>query len=135
MNDIQTRDDVYILVSTFYRHVRSNNILGPIFNRHIENDKWPAHINKLTDFWMTGLFGVICFKGNPTETHRHVDKNLNHTIDVKHFNSWLNLWFSTIDGLFEGPIANRAKEASRKMAEGQYKAIYKVRPKNNQEIN
>ena len=128
MTDIQNRDHVYLLVSTFYDQIRNDTTLGPIFNGHIPDKKWPAHIDKLTDFWMTGLFGVICFKGNPTEAHRKVDKNLHHTIDQKHFGQWLNLWFSTIDGLFLGALATRAKEAARKMATGQYKAIYKVRP-------
>ncbi len=127
MKDIESRDDVYKLVSDFYSKIRIDTVLGPIFNGHIEDDKWPAHINKLTDFWMTGLFGVVCFKGNPTEAHRKVDKNLNHTIDQEHFGLWINLWFDTIDDLFEGPLANRAKEASRKMATGQYISIFKAR--------
>lgn len=129
MKDIQTRDDISVLVSTFYKHIRLDPVLGPIFNNHIEHDKWPVHIKKLTNFWVTGLFGVVCFKGNPTEAHRKVDKNLNYTINQKHFDLWLNLWFDTIDSLFVGPLANRAKEASRKMAVGQFISIYKVRPK------
>ena len=129
MEDIQTRDDVYALVSTFYEHIRIDTVLGPIFNSHIEDEKWPEHIQKLTDFWMTGLFGVVCFKGNPTEAHRKVDKNLHYSIDQNHFDQWLNLWFNTIDNLFEGSLANRAKEASIKMAVGQFISINKVRQK------
>ncbi|MEP1489128.1 MAG: group III truncated hemoglobin [Algibacter sp.] len=128
MKDIENRDDLFLLVSTFYSEIRKDDILAPIFNSHIENDKWPEHLNKLTDFWMTGLFGVICFKGNPTEAHRNVDKNLNHIIDETHFDTWLTLWFSTIDSLYVGPLASRAKNAAVKMAKGQHMAIGKARP-------
>lgn len=128
MNDIQHREDVNLLVSTFYRDIRKHAVLGPIFNSHIEENQWPAHIEKLTDFWVTNLFGVICFKGNPTQAHRTVDKNLNHTIDESHFNQWLNLWFSTIDSLFKGALAERAKQAATRMANGQYNAIWHSRP-------
>lgn len=128
MKDIENRADVFLLVSTFYKHIRKDDILGTIFNTHIQDEQWPAHIDKLTDFWMTGLFGIICFKGNPTEAHRKVDKIMSYSIDTIHFESWLALWFSTIDSLFSGPLANRAKASAINMANGQHMAIARVRP-------
>lgn len=132
MKEIENRNDIHLLVSTFYDRIRSDLLLGPIFNMHIANDKWPAHVNKLTDFWTTGLFGVVAFKGNPTQAHRNVDENLKHTIDEKHFKKWLFLWLSTVDSLFTGALANRAKEAAKKMAIGQFNTIIKVRPQQSQ---
>jgi hypothetical protein len=37
------------LVRTFYREIRADAILGPIFNTRITN--WDAHIEKLCAFW------------------------------------------------------------------------------------
>ncbi len=128
MKEIQNREDVFLLVSTFYKAIRKDELLGPIFNGHISEEQWPAHLEKLTDFWVTALFGVACFKGNPGETHRNVDKNLNHTVDQVHFGKWLQLWFNTIDSLYAGELAQRAKDASRKMATSQYLSIWKHRP-------
>ena len=130
MKTIENRADVNLLVNTFYAKIRKDELLGPIFNSHIPNEKWPAHLEKLTDFWETNLFGVAKFKGNPSQKHVNVDKNLNHTITQKHFGQWINLWFETIDQLFEGELAQRAKAASRKMGTGQFMVIWHNRPEN-----
>ncbi len=105
-------------------------MLGDIFNSHIPESHWPAHLEKLTDFWETNLFGVARFKGNPSQKHINVDKNMNHSIDQIHFGKWLQLWFETIDELFVGELAIRAKNAARKMATGQYLVMWNHRNKN-----
>ena len=125
--EIENREDVRLLVNTFYLKIREDELLGPIFNTHIIGEQWPVHLEKLTDFWVTALFGDICFKGNPTLAHRTVDKNLNHTIAQYHFEQWITLWHNTIDSLFEGALANRAKKASESMAIGQFNAINSFR--------
>ena len=99
MNDITNREDVGVLVHTFYDKIRENEMLGPIFNGHITDAQWPAHLSKLTDFWESNLFGVRTFRGSPSAKHVNVDKNLNHTISQNHFAQWLQLWFETIDEL------------------------------------
>ncbi|MEW7277805.1 group III truncated hemoglobin [Aquimarina sp. 2201CG1-2-11] len=131
MKEIQNREDVFLLVSTFYASIQKDELLGPIFNSHLSEKQWPIHLEKLTDFWMTALFGVACFKGNPGQAHRDVDKNLNYTVDQVHFGKWLQLWFSTIDTLYQGEIAQRAKDAARKMATSQYLSIWRNRPHQN----
>jgi hemoglobin len=130
MNDIKSRNDINILVKTFYAKIRENKLLGPIFNGHIPPQEWPNHLSKLTDFWETNLFGIAKFKGNPSKKHINVDANLNHTIDQVHFGKWLQLWFETIDELYEGQLATKAKESACKMATGQFLTIWKNRPSN-----
>ena len=120
--EINNREDVSILVNTFYIKVRQDDMLGPIFNKIILNDDWPKHLDKLTDFWETNLFGIAKFKGNPIKAHQNVDKRFNHSISQEHFGRWLQLWFETIDELFVGQRATRAKESARKMATGQFLA-------------
>lgn len=124
MRQIDNRSDINILVNSFYSKVRVDELLGPIFNAHISDDKWPEHLDKLTDFWETNLFGVAKFKGNPTQKHINVDKNLNYSIEQKHFGRWLQIWFETIDELYEGEYADKAKNSARKMSTGQYLAIW-----------
>tara|TARA_R100000935_G_scaffold15425_2_gene30814 strand:+ start:37660 stop:38046 length:387 start_codon:yes stop_codon:yes gene_type:complete len=124
---IENREDISFLVHSFYAKVRKDSLLGPIFNSHIPEEKWPEHLEKLTDFWETNLFGIAKFKGSPTQKHVNVDRNLNHTVGQNHFGQWLNLWFETIDILFEGQLAQNAKEAARRMAHGQFMAIWNHR--------
>lgn len=130
MQLITTRKDISLLVHSFYGKIRKDELLGPIFNSHIAEEEWPVHLDKLTDFWETNLFGVPKFKGSPTAKHIQVDKNLNHKMSQVHFGKWLQLWFETIDELFEGEIANKAKYAARKMATGQFLAVWHQRPEN-----
>jgi len=127
MKTIETRKDVSFLVHEFYGKIRKDSLLGPIFNSHIPEERWPEHLDKLTDFWETNLFGIAKFKGNPTQKHIVVDRNLNHTTSQTHFGQWLQLWFETLDENFEGIVALKAKEASRRMAHGQFMAMFNHR--------
>lgn len=120
MKQITNRNDINILVSVFYSKIREDDILGSIFNTHIANDLWEGHLDKLTDFWETNLFGLAKFKGNPTLKHINVDKNLGYKIEQKHFDSWLQIWFETINELYEREYAEKAKNSAKKMATGQF---------------
>lgn len=123
--DIQNRDDIFVLVSTFYTRVRKSEEIGYFFNEIIQD--WPEHLEKLTDFWETNLFMVSKFRGNPMRTHKEVDQKFNHSIEQKHFGEWLNLWFATIDDLYEGERANIAKNRARNMARNFFMNMYQSR--------
>ncbi len=45
--DIKNREDVSLLINTFYKKIRKDEILGPIFNGIITD--WDAHLVLLTD--------------------------------------------------------------------------------------
>jgi len=87
--DIKTREDVFLLVSGFYKKVRQN----------------------------------------PEKVHVKVDQENHQEISSYHFGIWLNLWFETIDELFEGELANRAKNNARKMSSHLYLKIFQAREK------
>ena len=131
MKNIDDRLDIIILVNAFYTKIRKNDLLGPIFNDHIPKEKWPVHHIKLTDFWETNLFGVARFKGNPTQKHINVDRNLHHRISQAHFEKWLQLWFETIDELYEGETAEKAKKSAKRMGQAQFMMILQHRSKHN----
>lgn len=124
-NDIKTRADVYLLVSSFYKKVRQDTILGPFFNETIKD--WDTHLEHLTTFWESSLFLKTKFTGNPLEAHVKVDKAHNNSITELHFGLWLNLWFQTIDELFAGDYAENAKRRARKMGTFLYLKIFEAR--------
>ena len=130
MDTITNREDIRKLVHLFYSKIRKNELLGPIFNSHISEEQWPEHLKKLTDFWQTTLFGVAKFKGSPSTKHIKVDESVNYSIEQKHFGVWLQLWIETVDQLYRGELALKAKQAARKMSTGQYVTIWKNRPEN-----
>lgn len=126
MKTIDDRADVSLLVHTFYGRIRKDDFLGPIFNAHV--DDWPEHLDKLTDFWESNLFRIPKFRGNPPAAHRRVDQGEGYSITQEHFGRWIQLWFETIDDLFEGERADLAKALARRMSTGIFLAIWQGRP-------
>ena len=123
--DISNRDDVFKLVDAFYKKVRQDDLLGPFFNNTIKD--WDVHLDHLTTFWESSLFLKTRYNGNPLEAHVRVDANTNNSITELHFGIWLNLWFQTIDELFEGDYAENAKRRARKMGTFLYLKIFEAR--------
>lgn len=123
--DIKTREDVFLLVSSFYKKVRIDAVLGPFFNNVI--DDWDAHLDRLTSFWESSLFLKTKYLGDPIEAHVKVDKAHDNKITELHFGIWINLWFQTIDELFEGDYAENAKRRARKMGSFLYLKIFEGR--------
>ncbi len=126
--DIQNRADIRLLVETFYSQIRKHDRLGPIFNGIISD--WEAHFELLTDFWETQLFLNRKYQGNPVSAHQEVDDMMKQSITPEHFGLWLNLWFSTIDTLFEGDTAWIAKNRAQKMSTMLFMKIYEHRNRN-----
>lgn len=128
-SDIKNREDVNLLVCSFYDKIRIDNLLGPIFNKMIPKESWPEHLEKLTDFWETNLFGIPKFKGNPTQKHIQADRIFNHTLSKEHFDQWLSIWKTTINELFNGDKATRALMAAVSIAEIQNAVLKRNKPK------
>lgn len=126
--DIQNREDVFLLVSEFYKKVRTDIVLGPFFNTVISD--WDEHIQRLTTFWESSLFLKTRYTGNPLQAHIKVDKDNNNSITELHFGLWLNLWYQTIDELFVGDYAENAKRRARKMGTFLYLNIFQSRNQN-----
>ncbi|AUC84516.1 globin [Polaribacter sp. ALD11] len=129
LRDIENRADIFLLVTTFYNKIKEDPFIGPIFLEIIPENEWESHLEKLTDFWETNLFFVRKFKGNPMKAHKDVDAHFNHTITQKHFGKWLELWFTTVDALFEGTRAHQAKERARNIAASLFLRMFEEKPK------
>lgn len=123
--DITNRDDIYVLVTSFYEKVRKNDLLGPFFNGKIKD--WNEHLERLTTFWESSLFLKTKYYGDPLETHVKVDRESGNKINELHFGTWLNLWFETINEHFEGENAENAKRRARKMGTFLYLKIFESR--------
>ena len=116
--DIISLPDIKILVDTFYRKIREDELLGSIFN-DILKDRWEPHLEKMYRFWQTVLLQDHTYVGSPFVPHANLP------IDKLHFDTWLKIWYNTIDSLFEGTKAEEAKWRGDKMAEMfLYKIMY-----------
>ena len=109
-NDIKDITDIQLLVDTFYGKIREDQLLKDIFNNKIE-DRWPEHLQKMYNFWQTVLLEEHTYYGSPFLPHAKLP------VDIKHFEKWLGLFNTTVDDLFEGEKADRAKWQGQRMAE------------------
>jgi hemoglobin len=116
MQDISTLKDIHLLVDTFYAKVKEDQIIGFFFNERLKG-RWEAHHKKLYRFWHTVLLRRPDYFGNPVPMH------FNMQIKKAHFDHWLQVWCTTVDELFEGPIAERAKFRGKTMAHAFYSKI------------
>ncbi|HSH67035.1 MAG TPA: group III truncated hemoglobin [Bacteroidia bacterium] len=108
--DIATLEDIKLLVNRFYDNVRKDELLADIFSNKIE-DRWPQHLEKMYCFWQTVLLEEHTYYGSPFLPHAKLP------IDAEHFERWLKLFYETVDSLFEGEKATKAKWQGQRMAE------------------
>lgn len=99
--DIQTETDVQLLVNTFYQHIQTDDLLGPVFGAVVQ-DQWPRHLATMYDFWSGLLLGTGRYRGRPFPKH------LALPIDGRHFRRWLSLFVETTEAHFHGPVADEA---------------------------
>jgi hemoglobin len=111
-DDITDRADIEELVRAFYRDVATDGLLGPVFEG--ADVHWPSHIDTLTRFWSWQLLGQPGYDGNPLLAHAPIHRDRPFT--DAHFERWLDLFTSTVDGHFTGPVADTAKHRAAKMA-------------------
>ncbi len=115
MGDIETREDIELLIDRFYDKILADMIIGFIFSdiAKIDLDK---HKPVICDFWETVLFNKAVYKRGGEVMNVH--KELNKKIPLKkgHFTRWLFLFSSTVDELFAGKCAEFAKERANSIA-------------------
>jgi hemoglobin len=112
--DIATREDVELLVKSFYSKVRRNELLGHVFDDVMKID-WEHHIPVLVDFWESILLGTATYTRNAMGEHFKVNDKIRLT--PLHFSTWLSLFDSTVDEFFSGEKAELAKTRAHSIAQ------------------
>ena len=106
MTDLDSRNNIEILVTTFYNTVKDDPLLAPVF-AHVD---WDHHLPIMVDFWSSMLLGDMRYKGNPFQKH------IGLPITAEHFGQWLKLFMATVDENFGGPKAEEAKSRAQSIA-------------------
>lgn len=84
-SELCTETEVATLVHAFYASVREDEVLGPIFESHI--DDWDHHLAKLVDFWSSILLRTGRFTGAPMPKHAALPG-----LSAELFQRWLGLF-------------------------------------------
>ena len=110
-------DRLHELVTRFYTKVRRDTLIGPLFNRAIDN--WPEHLEKLAGFWSSVMLTSGRYKGNPMAAH------LKHAAEItpEMFERWLQLWHETTAEMFDPEAAQALAQKADRIAESLQLAI------------
>ena len=110
--DIETSEDVALLVNSFYDKVQKDDVIGYFFSE-VAKVNWDEHLPHMIQFWETVLLGKATFEGWPMRTHLVLSQK--ERLMPNHFERWMELWFGIVDNNFEGEIATEAKNRAKIM--------------------
>lgn len=120
---ILTRDEIKILVDSFYDKVKQDSLIGPIFTVEAKVD-WDHHLPKLYDFWEDLLLDSEKYNGRPFPPHFKLE------LKQEHFERWIKLFLTTVDENFEGLKAHEAKEKALRIASNFMHNLKLMKPHN-----
>jgi len=110
MKTLQSKEDIIVMVNSFYDKVNKDELLSPIFN-DIAKVQWESHLPIMYEFWNSILLGTATYFGSPFPKH------LPLPIEQKHFDRWLELFHQTVNDNFEGKLAEEAKNRAANIAQ------------------
>ena len=113
MRDIQTREDLHLLMSEFYKKLLADDKISFIFTEVAKIDLEP-HLWELVDFWEQILFDTGSYRKNVMQLH--MDINQKSKLSGEHFTIWLHYFNTTIDENFSGQTAENMKTRALSIA-------------------
>ena len=105
--DIENRQDIELLINSFYKKVKTDTVIGYIFN-DVMHVNWDRHLPVMYDFWENTLFYTGGYNGNPMQIHTRLNRITPLLPD--HFRQWNLLFDLTVNELFAGEKAELAKQ-------------------------
>lgn len=117
------------VVHGFYAAVRRDDLLGPIFNGAIAPDRWPAHLDKLCDFWSGALLRTSRYAGRPLPPHLSIPG-----LGDEHFRRWLELFRLTVRGACPRDVADLFMSRALRIAHSFRLAVAYNRGENSAQI-
>jgi hemoglobin len=104
--DIENRNDIELLINTFYEKVKKDESLAYYFTDVVKVN-WEKHLPVMYDFWENVLFYSGTYIGNPMMLHAKIHQRSPFT--KEHFQHWLQLFNQSVDELYEGEHAEQIK--------------------------
>ena len=111
--DIANKNDLLRLVTRFYEFLLADDSIKHFFTTvtHLDLD---THLPLLADFWEMILFHKGDYRNNPMAIH--LDLHKKSPLEKHHFDTWLQYFNQSVDELFEGPVAEQAKQRAFSIA-------------------
>ncbi|WP_367915708.1 group III truncated hemoglobin [Leadbetterella sp. DM7] len=103
--DISSREDLRLLIDTFYDGVLNDPVMRPVFEDSLPH--WDHHKERVVNFWENWLFQTGAYDGGMM--WKHSARHQTQPMTTGRFERWLAYWFTTTDQLFEGKNAEFVK--------------------------
>lgn len=113
MKDVQNREDLHLIMRSFYVKLLNDPEINFIFTDVVKIDLEP-HLIYLVDFWEQILFNKGEYKKNVLQIHLDINSKLNFT--PAHFNIWLKYFNASTDENFSGQNAENMKTRALSIA-------------------
>lgn len=111
--DIENKEDIKLLVNTFYEKVNMDVTISHFFSKVVPVN-WETHLPVMYNFWENIIFHTGGYTGNPMEKHMQIQ--LKCPMMRHHFEKWIELFNKTVDELFEGERAFQTKQRALSIA-------------------
>lgn len=115
MKDIQTREDIIVIMRKFYDKLLTDDSISHFFSKTTDvSEHLEEHFETLATFWEQALFLKGGYKNNMFQ--KHLDVHTKSPFEKEHFQTWLHHLHSTIDEYFKGEYAEQMKTQSLSIA-------------------
>jgi hemoglobin len=118
--DLDSHDKIAVLVDAFYAQVLRDPRLAPIFIDVAAIDL-DTHLPLIRSYWAKLLLGDAQYQRHTMNIHRAL--HAKHYLQAADFARWLELFIATVDQLYCGPRAERAKRLARQIAGNMQSAV------------
>ena len=115
MRDINSREDILLIMRKFYTKLLEDNIINFFFTEVTEVEQHlEEHFETLATFWEQSLFLKGGYTNNMFQIHKKVHEK--HPFLKEHYTNWLYHLNTTIDTHFKGKVAEQMKTNALSMA-------------------
>ena len=113
MKDIQTPEEIYIVVEEFYKKLLTDDTISYIFT-NVVKIKLEEQLPILVTFWSQAILGTGGYVNNLTQIH--LDVNAKSYLSKELFDIWLNHLEAAINENFEGFNCERMKNQAHNLS-------------------
>jgi hemoglobin len=112
-NDLQNREDIVLLINTFYKKVKVDKTIGFIFKDDADVNQI-NHLPIMYSFWENILLNSGSVKDQPMSIQQHLNKLV--PLIPEYLAAWNKLFNESVDELFTGERANNAKQKAQSIS-------------------
>jgi hemoglobin len=115
MNDIESREDILVIMRQFYNKLLADESISFYFTNITDVDQHlEHHFELLATFWEQSLFMKGGYSNNMFQIHKELHEK--HKFTKDHFDTWLKHFYNSIDAHFAGTYALQMKTNALNMA-------------------